>query len=600
MLTALVIGVVLLLMLLAASSANGRRSLLSAAMGVMVDDVRVTAPDGTALATTVLRPWWRLGRMPTILIRTPYGRGDTGRGYARRGFAVVVQDMRGRHDSGGVFQPYTNDTQDGSATLDWIAAQPWSNGRVGTLGCSASGESQLVLARARHPALRAMIAEGAGGGVGSAMGRFGYFGVYEGGIFQLASAAGWFARSGEKTPEAQRHRAEGARVAELIGTLPVDTIVSRLRPDPTDFELIRTTPLGDPAWERLGYLADHDRFTAPSLHINGWYDQGVVETLAAAELMRRNADSPAAQRQHVIIGPRLHCQDPGGPSGTVGDVAIERADEGFGDVYLRWMKGWLEESGQVPDLPRYQAFVLQENAWIRSETWPPAGVVVEKRYLSSGGRANSRAGDGSLLGAAPGEPARQDEFSADPSRPVPTRGGAFCCTGDPAAREGPVDQVDVESRDDVLVYTSEPLREPLRIVGSAELHLTVSTSTPDADLVVKLVDVEPGGRALNIQSGALRLRYRDGILTPQPMEPGRPTTVRVRVKDIAYLLRPGHRLRVQIAGSDFPRLERNLNTGGRNHDETVGRIAAVRVHHGGQVEARLDLPVLPGPLAASR
>ena len=264
------------------------------------------------------------------------------------------------------------------------------------------------------------------------------------------------------------------------------------------------------------------------------------------------------------------------------------------------MKGWLDEPGQPPALPAYLVFVLQENAWIRSETWPPSQVVVQAYQLASGGRANTRGGDGRLLDAAPAGPPRHDEFQSDPAHPVPTRGGAFCCTGDPSAREGPVDQADVERRDDVLVYTGEALREPLRIVGAAQLQLTVSTSTPDADLIVKLVDVAPDGGAINIQSGALRLRYRDGVLAPRPMPLGEAVPVRLRIKDIAYLLRPGHRLRVQIAGSDFPRLERNLHTGGRNHDETVGRIATVRIHHGGGLASRLDLPVLPGDAVAAR
>lgn len=598
-----VVGGVLAGLVVAAASVlvgsrQARSAVTSFAMGVRVEQVTVAAKDGTALATTVLRPWWRPGRLPTILIRTPYGRADTGRGWARRGFAVVVQDMRGRHGSGGVFQPYAHDAEDGAATLDWIVAQRWSNGRVGTIGCSALGESQLVLARARHPAHRAMVAEGAGGGIGSAGQRHAYFGVYESGVFQLASAAGWFARQGEKTPGSWKQPTAEA-VARALHTLPVKGMVARLREDPTDFDLIRTTPPGDPSWSRLGYLADGDRYTTPGLHVNGWYDQGVAETLRTAQLLTSHADNEAARRQHVIIGPGLHCEDPGPSAGRVGDISFEHADAAFGDVYERWLRGWLEEGAALPDLPRYQVFVLNEDAWLKSDQWPPADVQVRRWHLDSAGNANGRAGDGVLQERRPSEE-RFDGFIADPMHPVPTRGGAFCCTGDPAAREGPVDQSDIDRREDVLVYTSAPLPSDLRIVGAAHLLLQVSTTARDTDFVAKIVDVQPDGRAIAIQSGVARLRWREGIESPKLVAPGERVQLPIEVKDIAYLLRAGHRLGVHLSSSDFPRLERNLQTGGDNYDEVDAVVAENRVYHGGSSSSYLDLPVLPGSLSKSR
>lgn len=569
-----------------------RELIVNWAQGVRADhDVVVTAADGTALATSVLRPWWRVGALPTVLIRTPYGRRGTGRGFARRGYAVVVQDMRGRHDSGGVFQAYTHDTDDAAATLDWIVRQPWSNGRVATFGCSALGESQLALARRRHPAHRAMIAEGAGGGVGSAGGRFSYFGVYESGVFQLASAFGWFVQNGEKTPTDEK--VDKAIIGPAVRTLPVLGLVDRHRRAATDFDLVRTLPLGDARWDAMGYLSDADRFTTPGLHVNGWYDQGVSETLLAADLMRRHALNDAAKVQPVIIGPGLHCIDPGPAQGRVGDLSYRHADEAFVDTYAKWLAAWLDgDAAGLRELPAYQVFVLNEDRWLRSSTWPPEGTNVQRWHLASGGRANSRDGDGTLAPAAPGGPARSDLFVADPMNPVPTRGGAFCCTGDARAREGPVDQSDIESRADVLVYTSAALATPLRIVGPLALNVEVATSARDTDLVAKLVDVAPDGRALNIQSGVLRLRYRNGLLAPELARPGERYRVRVHMRDIAYLVPAGHRLRLQIAGSDFPRLERNLQTGGRNYDETAAVVAENRVFHGAGIESYVELPVL--------
>lgn len=580
-----------------AAPPSARSSWLSLAMGVQVSEATVAAQDGTPLATVVLRPWWRAGRLPTILIRTPYGRMDTGRSYARRGFAVVVQDMRGRYGSGGVFQPYTHEMDDGVATLDWIAAQPWSNGRVATVGCSALGESQLVLARARHPAHAAMIAEGAGGGVGSAAGRHAYFSVYENGIFELASAAGWFARQGGKTPTATT-RPTLEQLDRELHTLPVRGMVARLRSDPTDFDLFRTTPPGDAAWARMGYLTDTDRFATPGLHVNGWYDQGVVETLRIADVMARNAVTEAARHQHVIIGPGTHCQDPGPASGRVGDIDFEHADEAFADTYERWLRGWLDAEGAPPRLPRFQVFVLRENAWLRSDRWPPAGVQNRRWHLDSGGNANSRGGDGRLADEAPAGAVRSDRFISDPMRPVPTRGGAFCCTVDAVAREGPRDQADIDGRADVLVYTSAPLAADLRIAGAARARLVVSSTAADTDFIVKLVDVQPDGRAIAIQSGALRLRYREGVTRPKLAVPNERIGVDIEIKDIAYLLRAGHRLRLQMAGSDFPRLERNLQTGGSNFDEVAGVRAENSVHHGAGAASFLDVPVLPGALNA--
>jgi hypothetical protein len=570
-----------------------RTTLFNWAQGVRIDtDLMLPMPDGVRLSTLVMRPWWRSGPLPTILIRTPYGKGPDGRAFVRRGYAVVVQDMRGRHGSEGVFLPWESAMGDGVATIEWIVRQPWSNGRVGTWGCSALGESQLALARAHHPAHRAMIPEGAGGGVGSAGARYSYFGIFEGGVLQLASGAGFFAHYGERTPDTRRPTP--GDFGATLKSLPVLGMVARFRGvEDTDFDRFVTTPLGDPRWEQWGYLADRDRFSTPGLHVNGWYDQGVSETLVAADLMRRNATTPEARLQPVIIGPGTHCADVGLDSGTVGDLAFSNAAAPFRDTYLRWFDAWLRsDASGTTDLPAYQVFVLNENRWIRSESWPPAGTKTMRWHLASGGKANTRSGDGRLLQVPPTGAVAHDRFAADPANPVPTRGGSFCCAGGFDARQGPVDQADVEARDDVLVYTSDPLPGDLRIVGPLALSLDVATSARDTDFVAKLVDVWPDGRTVNIQSGVLRLRYRDGITRPQLAEPGQRYTIRLGLRDIAYRVPAGHRLRIQVAGSDFPRLERNLNSGGSNYDEVQGVVAENRVFHGDGARSFLELPVL--------
>lgn len=234
---------------------------------------------------------------------------------------------------------------------------------------------------------------------------------------------------------------------------------------------------------------------------------------------------------------------------------------------------------------------MGENRWLAASQWPPEHSTVERWYLGSEGHANSRSGDGTIS-RSPTSGAADDRFSSDPTQPVPTRGGPICCTGNPADRSGPADQADVENRQDVLVYTSPPLEQPLRIAGSLRAHLTISSSTPDIDLVARLVHVWPDGRATNIQEGALRLRYREGPRRAAAMQPGLKYAVDVPMRAIAYLLPAGHRLRLQVTGSSFPRLERNLNTGGNNFDETVGRVAHNTVHHAVGAVSYLELPTL--------
>ena len=564
--------------------------------GVHVDhDVRLAMRDGTRLAASLYTPRGVQARLPTVLVRLPYHRLRYREGYeagvyfAQRGYAVLVEDLRGTGDSDGVLLPWAHAQEDGEDTLAWIARQPWSTGRVGTYGCSALGETQLVMARARHPAHAAMVASGAGGAVGSAAGRYAYFGVFEGGVFELASGFGWFAEFGAPrgTPPAAPFDTR-----EVLKRLPVSSLVAGVRPGENAYTAFLTTPLGDPKWSRWGYLDGSEQPQVPALLINTWGDQTVGETLALAEGWRK--DSAYAPRQKVVIAPGKHCGE------------HRWRDDGFGELRPRgealdmealavdWFDHWLRDAPRgVREWPAYRFYMLGEDRWLAAESWPPAAARVERWYLTSGGHANSRRGDGALRREPP-ESVATDRFTYDPANPVSSRGGPICCTGNSRDVAGPVDQSDVETRDDVLVYTSEPLAAPLRIAGPLRAHLTVSSSAPDTDLVVRLVDVFPDGRALNMQEGALRLRYRDGFGSPRMMERGRRYDVVVDVRSIAWSLPAGHRLRVQVTSSSFPRLERNLNTGAeRNADETRMQVAVNEIHHGAGTRSWLELPALP-------
>jgi hypothetical protein len=570
--------------------------------GVTVDhSVVVQMPDGVRLRASLYRPRNASGSLPTVLIRLPYHRLRFPGGFlwalhfARNGHAVLVQDLRGTGDSGGELLPWRDAGTDGAATLDWIARQPWSTGKVGTFGCSALGETQFALARMRHPAHRAMIASGAGGAVGDAAGRYSYFGLFEGGVFELASGFGWFVSNGSRDPRAAR--ASPFDLATHLRKLPVSGLVENVRPAPNGFSDFLATPLSDSRWSNWGYVSASDHATVPALIINTWGDQTVGDTLALAEAWR-GAGATAAAHQKVVIAPGNHCghADWGSEPKPWGALLVENAARPYSQWYLDWFNYWLRDRGDgLRDLKPFNFFMLTENRWLGADAWPPGEARTERWYLGSSRRANSRLGDG-FLSRRPVAGAPFDGFVYDPMSPVPSRGGPLCCTGDPHELPGPTDQADVENREDVLVYTSEPLGEDLRMAGPLRASLVVSSSAVDTDLVTRLVHVWPDGKATNVQEGALRLRYRSGFLSPVRMEPGRRYEVVVDMRSIAYTIPRGHRFRLHVTSSSFPRLERNLNTGSPNNaNETRSLTALNRVYHDADAASFLELPVLPTP-----
>lgn len=565
-------------------------------------DIMIAMPDGVRLAANLYLPRGPESRRGTVLVRLPYGKdtyGDSmelGEYFVRQGFAVVVQDMRGKFRSEGIFTPIFRDDTDGSATLDWIVRQPWSNGKVGTAGCSALGESQWVLASGRHPAHVAAIAEADGGALGVIPGRLDPFGWYEGGIFNLASGFGWFLDSGAK--ERGHPQPDDVDRAAAVHGLPTVDLVRRYRRDPTDFERFLTAPFDIASWQTSGYVKSSARFAAPFLQVTAWHDQALGQTLALAGLLERNAETEVVRdNHHVIIAPGFHCSHHQiAQIGRSGEMPIAGAAAlPYWDWYTQWFRHWLGDgTAKLPDLPAYLLYVTGEDRWVQSDQWPLAATDWQIWRLDSSGHANTAAGDGRLSREAPAAE-HSDEFVADPGRPVPTVGGPFCCTGNKALREGSVDQREVEAREDVLVYTSEPLPHGLRVLGPLRAELFVASSARDTDLVVKIVDVAPDGGALNVQEGALRLRYREGWERAALLTPGEVYPVTVDLRAIGHYFRPGHRLRLQVAGSSFPRLERNLNTGGNNYDEKDFVIARNRVFHGPSRLSTLRLPVIDSP-----
>lgn len=562
-------------------------------------NVMVPMRDGVSLAADVYLPTLPAGRYPVILLRTPYNKDTYGGStqpaefFARRGYAVVSQDVRGKFHSEGDYTVQSNDRDDGFDTVDWAAHQPWSNGKIGTYGCSYLGENQILLAGARHPNHVAAIPQAAAGGVGSMGGYWSGFGVYEEGVLTLSSAFGWFLGAGAKDKDAPR--LTGVDFPAALRSTPLVEMVRKVGGPRSDWEDFVSRRPGDPYWLTQGYATDTTKYDVPAIHVNSWLDYGAEQTLATFDLFRRNAVSPRARdNQYVIISPTGHCgSERAGEHTKVGDYDAGDARYTYWRIYLDWFDYWLKglDNG-VRSMPRVHYYVLGANEWRTGNVWPPADMRPVSYYMSSRRGANGSAGDGLLSPTKPPRAGR-DTVSYDPENPVPSRGGTICCTGNPADQPGIFDQADLETRGDVLVYTTAPLAAPVTIAGPVRAQLFVSSDAKDADFAVKVLDVAPDGKVWNVVDGIARTRFRNGIEAPAMLEPGTVVPLQVRIKSIAYRFGAGHRIRFQVANSNFPQYERNSSTGGSIFDETAYLPSRNAVHFGGPYLSAVVLPVVP-------
>lgn len=583
--------------------------------------LRVPMRDGIRLSLDRYWPVDAGERLPVILLRTPYDkrqwRADAvlaprARLFASHGFAVAVQDMRGRFQSEGGFTIALGDADDGYDTVDWLLRQPWCDGNVGTYGCSYMGETQVYLARRRHPAVKAMISCASGGATGSLGGRYTRWGFRHGGALNLASVLGWMLDSGSKLyarlpPELDD--ATFARCADLFDTgprrrswdmpalwrhLPLIDMLRHAGAPPTDFEDVLTHDFADPWWEQFDYLSADDEPDVPMLHVDSWFDPCVAETLERFTFFRRRARSPVARaNQFALISPAAHCQSEYASAATVvGERDFGDARLPFWELYVRWFDHWLRGRGEgFGAMPPVRYFLMGRNRWESAREWPPADVRIVPLHLRSGGHAHSLRGDGTLSTAAPQHQEPADSFDYDPGNPVPSRGGPVFLTGSEALAAGAWNQAAIEERDDVLVYTGPVLGAGVEVVGYLNAILFVSSTAVDTDFTVKLVDVCPDGRVFNVQEGILRSRYHAGLMNPQRLCPGQVYRLEVDLQATAHSFGPGHRLRVEVSSSNFPRFDRNLNTGGDNVRETGWVVARNTVHHTSGYPSHLLLPV---------
>lgn len=575
------------------------------------ESVWVPMRDGVRLSTDLYFPKGLSGRLPVIMIRTPYDKRTHRRPtsaawrFAGQGLIVAVQDTRGKFESEGEFTISKDDVADGSDATTWLAAQSWSNGKVGTYGCSYLGDTQVMQARVRNPHHTAMLPQAAGSSI-----HYRYFGTIDGGAIELAGGLGWFRGYGSKRyltypadmpSEVRRYFEIGpvlppiADYRPIWNSLPVVDMMKKAGGPPTDFEAFVSHAPGDPWWDQFGYIQPDDRFDVPSLQVNSWYDFGVAETLQQFNQFRTNATSDRGRdNQFIIVSPTEHCRSELATERTlVGQRDLGDARAAYWDLYLRWFDYWLKgvDNG-VTTMPKVRLYVMGRNVWRDEREWPLARTQYIKYYLHSGGRANSRFGDGTLSVAAPADEP-PDLLVYDPAAPTPSVGGPGCCSGSSDAPAGAFDQSEVEQRHDVLVYSTPPLERGIEVTGPLEAIVYVSSSARDTDFTAKLVDVYPDGKAYNLQESILRARYREGFTRPVWMEPGAVYRLRIDLKATSNYFGPGHRVRLEISSSSFPRYDRNLNTGGNNYDETAWVVARNSVHHGRTHPSHIVLPIIP-------
>jgi len=572
--------------------------------------VLVSMRDGVKLSTDLYFPAGADGRLPTILVRTPYNKNSGTANSLRfvgHGYVVVIQDVRGKYESEGEYTVSGPDTNDGYDMMGWIVQQPWSNGKIGTYGCSYLGENQVETAKLRHPAHSAMIPQAASGSLQ-------YFGALRGGAFELASLTDWFLTQGSKvrpvlSPNGNRDgflaatklydlavKTPKVDMRTALRGLPLIELLRRMGAAPTEWEGFLTHEPLDPWWDPLGYIKEGHQFDTPALFVDSWYDYGPGDMLRLQDLVRRKSTSERSRSNvFAVLGPTTHCAyERGAAEHTIvgsRDVGDARFD--FFGLYLRWFDHWLKGTDNgVTAMPRFQIYVMGRGEWRGEAEWPVARTQWIKYYLRSGGRANGRLGDGALSTTLPKvEP--PDRFSYDPATPVPSLGGPDWGASNPDLLPGAMDQSGLEMRHDVLVYTTDALEQGVEVTGPIRLKLFVSSDARDTDFTAKLIDVYPDGRAFNVQEGIQRARYREGLDRKVWMEPGRIYPLEVGLEVTSNFFAPGHRIRVEVSSSNFPRFDRNLNTGGQNWNETEWKVAANQVHHDARNPSHLLLPVIP-------
>jgi len=555
---------------------------------IVIDrDVPAKMRDGVVLRADIYRPKAE-GKFPVLLTRTPYdkrGEVDFGLAAAARGYVVVAQDVRGRYSSDGEWYTFKYESQDGYDTVEWAAALPYTNGKVGMFGGSYVGATQMLTAISSPPHLAGILP------VVTASNYHENW-TYQGGAFEQWFDQSWTTGLAENTFD--RRMGKNSHATRWDTNLPL-----------ADYPLLDPgTPAGladyysdwlahpeyDGYWKELSIEEHFSKIQVPALHVAAWYDLFQDGSFRNYSGIKAHGGTEAArngQRLVVIVGGHS------GPGPIIGEVDFGK-DSVFDElsIALRWYDYLLKgiDNGMGSEKP-VKLFVMGKNVWREEESWPLARAHETRYFLHSGGKANTLSGDGTLSAAAPTSEA-VDKYVYDPANPAPTHGGPLCCDGKHQP-PGAFDQRPVENRDDVLVYTTPAFRQDTEVTGRISLEVFVSTSAVDTDFTGKVVDVGPDGFARNLTEGILRGRYRSSREKAELMNPGEVYKLTLSLWSTSNVFLAGHKLRLEVSSSNFPRFDRNLNTGEEQARSKHMVKATNTIYHDREHPSALIVPVVP-------
>jgi len=548
--------------------------------------VRTKMRDGVFLVADVYRPKAD-GKFPVLLIRTPYNRKDAGTGVllASNGYVVIQQDVRGRFDSGGEFIPFRNEMNDGDDTVEWAASLPYSDGRVGMFGGSYVGATQMLAAASNPPHLTAIYPY-----VTAAEYYEGW--TYEGGALMQWFASSW--ASGLVIDTLQRKASALNNAGDWVKTLPVNDY--RLLSVPTASDVAPyyrdwlAHESNDEYWKAVKVSDHYGEMKVKALHSGGWHDifsGGSIRNFIDMQKQAPTAEARSGQR--LLMGPWAHAAT--SPEGKIGDVTFgKQAALDTNGTILKWYDYVMKGAQNEFSTNAVRIFVMGDNVWRDEKEFPLARTQYTRYYLNSEKGANSLTGDGSLSLSVP-KTEKSDAFEYDPANPVPTIGGRLCCGG--ALPPGPSDQRPNENRSDVLVYSTPPLNQDVEVTGFITAEIFASTSAADTDFTAMLVDVDQSGYARYLADGIIRARYRNSTAKPEMIERGKLYKYTIDLWATSNVFKAGHRIRVYISSSNFPRFNRNLNTGEGNNGSTRLEKARQTIYHDAQRPSALILPVIP-------
>jgi putative CocE/NonD family hydrolase len=616
----------LIFILFISFSVNSQQDIVEQLNKIAVINQKVMVPmrDGIRLATDIYRPKTDK-KVPIIFSRTPYNFNSWGDGkekngiYKRayeavkRGYAYVVQNERGRYFSEGEWDILGVPLTDGYDAFSWISTQQWSNGRIGTIGCSSTAEWQMAVAALDHPSHAAMVPQGFGAGVGRVGEYFEQGNWYRGGVEQLLFPSWLYGVEHDKfkprIPSGATQEdlirisrfydlaPENPKVdwSEAFNHLPIQDLLKNVNGKKEIYDkMIRRKP-NDPDWYTGGLYHDDMEFGVPSFWFVSWYDIATSPNIALFNHVRINAkDLGVRDNQYLVIAPTLHCGYTRASENTiVGERSVGDARLNYDEQIYSWFDLMLKniDNDFKEKTPRVQYYTMGSNKWQNSEQWPPENIEMTNFYLTSNGSANTLNGDGKLTTLKRKVKNNTDSFLYDPMNPVQSVGGGVCCMGN-ALKGGSFDQQEIELRKDVLVYSTDPLKKGFEVTGFINSAIYLSSDVKDTDITVKLIDVHPDGRAFNIDETIQRVRYREGYDKEVFMEKGKVYKVNMTPMSTSNYFKKGHQIRIEISSSNFPRFARNLNTGGNNYDETKSVIANNKIYYSKKHPSSITLPIV--------